>query len=110
MKKEMGERPNRALERMAVTVGWSFAVGSDGAAAQSPAGQVIRALGDFQAMLGRFHDKLHFDAQMGEHIDKCIGAEEVDPAAKKITYARLGYSENPGRLGLLEPTRGDPFL
>lgn len=68
------------------------------------------ALGNFQAMFGWFHDKLHLDAQMGKHVDKRIGAEEVDPPAKKITYARLRDSENPGRLGLLEPTRGDPFL
>lgn len=67
-------------------------------------------LGDLEAATGWLHDKPHPDTKTGEHVDQGVRAEKIDPAAEKITHTRLGYPQNLGRLGLLQPSGRDHLL
>jgi len=44
--------------------------------------------------------KFHLKAGAGEHVDKCVDAEQIDLAAHEVTDPRLGHAEERGGLGL----------
>jgi hypothetical protein len=64
-------------------------------------------LGRLKTATSWFENEPHADTQAGEHVDERVSAEEVDPAPKQITHPRLRYTENFGRLGLLETSGRD---
>ena len=54
----------------------------------------------------------HFDANAGSacHVHERIEREEVDLAVHQVRDSRLGYAEEPGRLGLAELGASNVFL
>jgi hypothetical protein len=59
---------------------------------------------------GRFENEPNTDTEADEHIDERVSAEQVEPASKKVTYPRLGHTENLCHLGLPEVSRRNKFL
>lgn len=53
--------------------------------------------------LRRRDDEPHAHAQPRQHVDQCIGTEQVDTSAQEVADARLRHAEGLRRLSLFEP-------
>src|SRR6266850_293539 len=67
-------------------------------------------LGGFETAAGRFDNEPNTHTQASEHVDECVGAEQVNPAPKQVTHPRLGHAENLCHFGLLETSGSDQLL
>src|SRR5947208_8552245 len=68
------------------------------------------ALGDSGTPARGLKDDLGADAELGEHVDQGVDAEEVDSTAHEVADARLGHAQELGSLALLQPARRNRLL